>query len=428
AGTNAIQAGAYAPFAFTLTRDDPQQEYGRIEARLPPGLLPIISGIPLCAEPLIASGTCGAQSLIGHVLASIGPGPHPFYLPGSVYITGPYEGEPYGLVVVVPAIAGPFNLGTIVVRAGVGIDPTDAHLRISSQPLPRIVDGIPLQVKTVSISIDRPDFMFNPTGCGAKGVGGTIGSAEGLSADVSSPFQVSGCAALGFAPKLKVSTAGHTSRGNGASLRIRLLTKGGPSANPNGPIEANMRRFEVNLPRLLPARLTTLQQACPEALFEQNPAACPHGSDVGFAKAATPILATPLQGPVYLVSHGGQKYPELVAVLQGAGVTLEVGGRTEIRSGVTYSRFESIPDAPLKSFELTLPQGPHSALSANATRLCGRRLTMPTLIEGQNGALIKETTRIAITGCKHRHSRAKKTLKPGPAKKAGGHRRAVAKK
>src|SRR4029077_19019609 len=216
-------------------------------------------------------------------------------------LTGSYKGAPFGLSVVVPAVAGPFNLGNVVVRAAVSVDSHTGQITVTSDPLPRILQGVPLDVRTVNVTVDRSGFTFNPTSCDPLAVTGTITSAQGASAAVSSRFQAANCAALGFKPSFKVSTQAGTSKKNGAGLDVRV-------SYPQGG-QANIRSTAVTLPKQLPARLTTIQQACPEAVFAANPASCPVGSNIGTATATTPVLAGALTGPAYLVSHGGAAFP-----------------------------------------------------------------------------------------------------------------------
>jgi hypothetical protein len=306
-------------------------------------------------------------------------------------LTGPYKGSPFGLSIVVPTVAGPFNLGNVVVRAQVSIDPETTALTVTTDPLPQVIDGIPLRLRTVNVTIDRPGFIFNPTDCAQQHIEATVTGAQGAVAHESVPFAVSGCAGLHFGPKFSVSTSGRTSRVDGASLDARL-------ALPSGP-QSNIAKVKVDLPKQLPSRLLTLQKACPAATFQANPAACPKGSLIGAVKASTPILPVALVGPVYFVSRGGEAFPDLVAVLQGYGVRVDLIGSTFIsNAGITSSTFENVPDVPVSSFELYLPQGPDSALGANGN-LCTSKLAMPTLFTAQDGAQLKQDTPIAVSGC-----------------------------
>lgn len=411
AGSTNLQAGAFTPFELTMTRPDADQTLSRVEMKMPPGLLGTLSGVALCPEPQASQGTCGPQSLIGETTVSAGLGSDPYTVTGGkVYITGPYDGAPYGLSIVNPAKAGPFDLGNVIVRATISVDPHTAALTIKSDPLPTIIDGIPLQIQHVNVSVDREKFTFNPTNCNKTAINGTLSSTEGANAPVSTSFQVTNCATLAFKPKLTASTSGRTSRAKGASLHVKLTY-------PDGPYDANISKVKVDLPKQLPSRLTTLQKACPAQTFEANPASCPAASIIGHARATTPVLPVPLEGPAYFVSHAGEEFPDLIIVLQGYGTTVDLIGSTFINSktDVTSSTFKRVPDVPVGTFELTLPQGKYSALAATAN-LCTTKLSMPTSFIGQNGAEIHTTTPIKPTGCA-RHKGAKKKLEHKASKK-----------
>jgi hypothetical protein len=396
AGTTDTQAGGYSQFTVSFGRGDRDQFLSGLELHMPPGLLGKLSTVALCREPQAAQGACGQDSLIGHVQVLVGAGPSPYPVAaGQVFLTDGYKGAPFGLSVVVPAVAGPYRLagttglGTVVVRASISVDPHSTALTIKSDPIPTTLDGIPLQVKLVNVTVDRNEFIFNPTNCSKLAVVGTLSSSEGSSAPVSSPFQTANCATLAFKPKFRVLTHAHASKANGAYLHVQVTS---------GPGQANIGKVKVDLPKQLPSRLTTLQQACPEAKFDANPASCPAGSLVGTAWAVTPVLKSVLTGPAYLVSHASAAFPDLVIVLQGEGITLDLVGNTDIKHGITISTFNAVPDAPVSTFDLVLPQGPHSALGAFGS-LCRGALNMPTAITGQNGAVIRQTTKIAVSGC-----------------------------
>jgi uncharacterized repeat protein (TIGR01451 family) len=415
AGTTNNQAGAFSPFTATFSRTDEDQDLAGITVKTPPGLLGILKGVQQCPEPQANQGTCGPGSLIGHATVAAGAGPNPFYVQGGrVFLTGPYKGAPFGLSFVVPAVAGPFDLGNVVVRAAISVDPHTAQITVTSDALPRILQGVPLDVRTVNVTIDRQGFLFNPTSCEALSVGGTVTSTQGASAQVSSRFQAANCANLGFKPSFTVSTQASTSKKNGASLDVKV-------AYPTGP-QANIHSVAVTLPKALPSRLSTIQQACPEATFNANPATCPAGSNIGTGTARTPVLSNPVTGPAYLVSHGGAAFPDLVMILQGEGVTLELIGSINIKKQVTSSAFSSVPDAPISSFELKLPEGPHSGLAAVLPakakgNLCGTSLTMPTTLTAQNGAQIKQNTKIQVTGCTKTKKKKAKAHKQHKQKK-----------
>jgi hypothetical protein len=412
-GSTNIQAGAFSPFTLTMTRPDGNQTLSRLEMQMPPGLLGTLSNVKLCGEPQAADGTCGPESLIGETVVSVGLGNDPFTVTGGkVYITTAYGGGEYGLSIVNPAAAGPFVLEEgrpVIVRAAIYVDPHTAALRIVSDPLPTILDGIPLQIQHVNVTIDREKFTFNPTNCNPLAINATLDSTE---ASISTPLQVTNCARLAFDPKFSVSTSGQTSRANGASLHVKLTY-------PTGPYDANIAKVKVDLPKQLPSRLTTLQKACTAATFEANPAACPPDSIVGHAHAITPVLPVGLEGPAYFVSHGGEEFPDLIIVLQGYGTTVDLVGSTFIdKAGITSSTFKTIPDVPVGTFELTLPQGGDSALAANGN-LCKSTLKMPTAFIGQNGAEIHQSTPISVTGCAKVKKAKAKSKRRGKAKAKG---------
>jgi hypothetical protein len=420
-GTTSIQAGGFTPFTMTMSREDGEQPLQGIALHMPKGVSGTLSHVKLCGEQQADEGTCGPESEIGETIVSVGVGGDPYTVKGGkVYITGPYKGAPFGLSIVNPAKAGPYNLGQVVVRAKLEVDKETAAITVTTDnegpyKIPTIIDGIPLQIKHVNVNINRPGFTFNSTNCSPLQITGELVSTEGATSTLQVPYQVTNCAVLAFKPKLEASTTGKTSRANGASFHVKL-------GYPAGPYDANIARVKVELPKALPSRLTTLQKACTAAVFNANPAACPAASIVGHATAVTPVLPVPLSGPAYFVSHGGEAFPSLIIVLQGYGVTVHLVGSTFInRAGVTSSTFKTVPDVPVGTFELTLPQGQFSALAATGN-FCKQKLAMPTEFLGQNGALIKTSTKIAVTGC----GKAKKTKHRGKkASKRHGDRRGV---
>jgi hypothetical protein len=417
AGTLNNQAGAYTPLDIRITRNDGEQEITGLSTQLPPGLTANLTGIPFCSEAdiALAKGKSGAQeesepscppaSQIGHTLVGVGVGSVLAYTPGKLYMAGPYEGAPFSIVAITSAKVGPFDLGTVTVHLPLQIDPNTATVSIpagAADQIPHIVKGIVVHVRDIRVYVDRPDFTLNPTNCTRSSFGASvIGSgqdfvspADDVTVGVSNPFEVANCANLNFKPSFQVSTSGKTSKANGASLTVKL-------AYPNAPqgSQANIRRVKVDLPKQLPSRLTTLQKACTAAQFHTNPAGCPAASVVGHARAITPILPVPLEGPAYFVSNGGEAFPNLIMVLQGYGITIDLTGDTFIdKAGVTSSTFPAIPDQPVTSFELVLPEGPHSALAANGN-LCTSKLTTPDEFIGQNGAKFTQNTKVTVTGC-----------------------------
>lgn len=448
AGTATPLAGVFSPLVFKLQREDGSQRLSSIATVLPEGLLGRIAGVSRCSEAQIAAAaarsnegegalersapSCPEGSQVGVVNITAGAGSAPYPVQGKVYFAGPYKGAPFSLAIITPAIAGPFDLGTVVVRVALYVDPTTAQIRAVSDPIPSILDGIPLDLRSVALNLSRAAFTFNPTSCEPMTLSGQATSLAGQTVSLSNRFQVGGCNGLAFNPTFAASTAGN---GNfhGTSLDVKISQK---------PGEAAIRKVDTQLPITLSSRLATLQKACTEKQFAANPAGCPAGSLVGSATAVTPILNVPLTGPAYLVSHGGAAFPDLDILLQGEGVAIDLVGNTDIKKGITYSRFETVPDAPITSFELKLPSGPGALLAAiknpcapTKTVTVSRKITkqvnghrkrvrvkvkqtvaepllMPVTLTGQNGAVVKRTTKIAVAGCpKVTAKKAKKTKK-----------------
>jgi hypothetical protein len=442
AGTVTPQAGSFSSFTMNLTRRDREQFLKGVQVHTPPGLLGMLSSVPLCTEAQGNAGSCPETSKIGTTKVASGAGSHPFEISGNVYLTTGYGGAPFGLSIVTDAVAGPFNLGLVVVRAKIAVNPVDSSLTITTDEtgpyaIPQIIFGVPLRLKQVTVNIDRPSFMFNPTSCTAKQITANISGNQSAMTPVSSPFAAAGCKSLEFKPQFKVTTSGHTSRAGGASLDAKVSYPPFKAGS-----EANIARVKVDLPKQLPSRLTTLQKACTAAQFNANPAGCPPASVVGIVRASTPLLPVGLEGPVYFVSHGGEAFPSLIVVLQGDGVRVDLTGSTFIsKQGITSSTFKTVPDVPINSFEIYLPEGKFSALAANgnlcaltSTTTAKRKLTrrvhghtihqtiktkltkpatlnMPTQFIAQNGATINQNTPIQVTGCTKPKTKAKANAK-----------------
>ncbi len=434
-GTDNNDAGSYSPFYLRIVREDGEQEITRFTTVLPPGLTGNLSGIPFCSEAQIeaarqvtgaqeeAEPSCPAASEIGHTIVSAGVGGVLAQTPGKVYLAGPYHGSALSIVSVTSAKVGPFDLGTVVIRFALRINPTTAQVEVDangSDPIPHIIDGIVVHVRDIRVYMDRNKFILNPTNCDPLSISETItgagadpsNPADGVPVSATAPFQAADCSSLAFKPDLTVSTSAKTSRADGASLTAKLTVPGALGT------QSNISKVKVELPKALPSRLTTLQKACTAAQFEANPAGCPPASIIGHAKAITPVLPVPLEGPAYFVSHGGEAFPDLEIVLQGYGFTIDLTASTFIsKAGVTSSTFKTVPDQPVTSFELTLPEGPYSALTALGNLCTAKKLTMPTELVAQNGAQITQSSKIAVTGCpkhkkaakKKRHQRRKKT-------------------
>jgi hypothetical protein len=385
-------AGAYTNYTFSLTRPQGQQYLSQLTSTLPAGLVGEIPSIPLCGEPQAQQGACPSASQIGTATVGAGSGdPYPFS--GPVYLTGPYNGAPYGLSIPVEAAAGPFDLGRLVTRVSIGVDPHSARV-IAAATLPTIFKGVPLRLRNISVLVNHAKFLLNPTYCGALSTDTTLTSTFNATQGTSSPFSVGNCGALPFKPSFEAATSASTNptivKANGASLRVNLL---------QGAHEANIHSVVASLPKQLPSRLTTLQKACPEATYAANPFGCPAGSKVGSATVKTPVLPGQLTGPAYLVSHGGAAFPDLDLLLEGDGVRVILNGNTQIKNGVTTSTFGSIPDVPVTSFVLDLPQGANSALAVNGGSFCAQTLIMPTTITAQSGKVVKQETNVGVAGC-----------------------------
>lgn len=384
-------AGGNDAASFGLARPSGQQYLSKISTTLPPGLVGAIPSVPLCPEAEANAGTCAATSQIGTVTVAAGAGSEPYAFTGRAYLTGPYAGAPYGLSVVVPAVAGPYDLGEVVTRAGITVGLYSGRITVTST-LPSIVGGVPLRLQSLNVSVNRPDFLFNPTSCAPLSTESLLTSTFGASQGLSTPFQVGGCGALAFKPALSASSSAKTSKLGGASLEVKVT---------QAPHQADIQELQLQLPKQLVARLTTLQKACLAAEFEAGtpPGTCKPTARVGTATVNTPVLPDPLKGDAYFVSHGAASFPDLDLVLQGDGVEVVLVGHTHIaRSSITTSTFENLPDVPISSVVVSLPTGSSSAVSANGS-LCGANLLAPTTIIAQSGAKITQNTRIAVTGC-----------------------------
>lgn len=405
AGSQLARAGDYSPFVIQLERAPGEQQLSQLQVRAPLGLSATLASVQPCPDAQAGTGSCPAGALVGSSTVALGSGDQPLYLGGEVYLTGAYGKAPFGLAIVTDAHLGPLRLGSITIRAGIEVDPHSGALTITSERLPQIVLGVPLRLRGLTLDIDRPGFVLNPTNCSAQRVTATLLSVRGAAANASTPFGIGGCRMLAFAPRLSATTSAHTSLAGGASLGLKLTE---PSAVAG--TEANLAKLRVVLPRVLPTRLTALHSSCPQRAFAANPALCPAASVVGIGRARTPLLSASLEGPVYLVAHGRDALPSPTLVLQGQGVTLELSGSSAVeRGGLTAIAFAGLPDMPLRSVELYLPRGPHSVFAATG-KLCARRareggrevaarLPLRTELVAQNGAALHKTVAISVLGC-----------------------------
>lgn len=392
AGTLNNAASTYSPFYMRLTRQDGQQDITRFSATLPPGVTGKIAGLTQCPDANLAaakqksgreelaSPSCPASSRLGSVLAGAGVGSALTYVPGSLYLAGPYNGAPLSVAAIVPAVAGPFDVGTIVTRVALNLNPATAQVEVdgaASDPIPHILEGIPLQVRDIRVTADRPQFTLNPTSCSVEQASAQIFGSS-LAANPSARFQASSCASLGFSPKLSLSLKGGTRRGQHPALRSSVTYP-----YPSGPGYANIGKAVVTLPATEFIDNAHISNPCTRVQF--NADACPPGSVLGSAKAVSPLLQAPLQGPVYFRSNGGErKLPDIVADLKGQFEIVLVGFVSS-KDGRIRTTFANVPDAPVKSFELSLFGG-KKGLLVNNTNLCAKKRHVTIQLTGQNGA------------------------------------------
>jgi hypothetical protein len=411
-------ASSYTPFDLHLTRADGEQEITSYSATLPPGELGKIANVPYCPEAAIEAAkkqtgvesanapACPAVSLIGHTYTGYGVGGTLAYAPGTLYLAGPYHGSPLSVVAIDSAKVGPFDLGTVVIRSAIRINRSSAQVSIDSagsDPIPHILQGFPLRLRDIGIQIDRPNFMVNPTNCDPFGLSSTLtGSglvfgdpADDQPATSVTPFQVSNCSALDFAPKLSISLSGGHKRRVYPALKATLRATAG---------DANIKQAIVTLPPRLFLAPEHLEATCSPRQFAAR--SCPPESVYGSASATTPLLETPLSGPVYLRTNNGEHpLPDLVADLSGRGIEIEVLGSIDSYKGGLRARFENLPDAPVTSFTMAL-KGKDHGLIVNATDTCLHPQTASAKFVGQENTAHKVSVPMRVK-CK-----TKKPKKP----------------
>jgi hypothetical protein len=408
AGTGNPLAGQPSPFVLRLSRGDDQVDFDSLTAELPPGISAVLKEVPYCPDAALeaaqkrsgvaeqAGPSCPAASQVGSVNVRAGEGPNPFYVAGKAYLAGPYRGAPLSLAVVTPALAGPFDLGTVVVRSALFVDPTDAHVRIVSDPLPQIFGGVPLHIRSIEVDVDRPSFTLNPTSCNPMAIDATIAGAGGASANLSQHFQVGECGRLPFKPRLSLKLKGKTNRGAHPAFSATLRMP------PGG---TNIAKAQVTLPHSEFLDQGHLDNVCTRVQFAAEQ--CPQGSAYGHARAITPLLDQPLEGPVYLRSNPEHELPDLVADLRGQ-IHVVLDGRIDSPHGGIRNTFEVVPDAPVSKFTLTM-QGGKKGLLQNSTNLCNSTNRATALFDGQSGKVSDSRPKLAIdcSGKAHRkgHSR-----------------------
>jgi hypothetical protein len=391
AGALSPAAGKYSPLLFKLSREDGTQRLGGIEATLPSGLLAKLAGVEECSEADIAQAksrekpemgaleqadpSCPAASEVGTVVAGAGAGPTPYYTTGYAYLAGPYRGAPLSLVAIAPAVAGPFDLGAVVVRSALYVDPTTAQGKVVSDPLPQVLDGVPVDLRSVAVNASRPQFTLNPTSCDEKSFGGRATSTLGLPAPLFERFQVGGCSSLAFKPKLHLRLFGPTHRGAHPRLRAVLESK---------PGEANIARTSLTLPRSEFIDQAHFRTICTRVQYAANQ--CPAGAIYGHVKAISPLLAYPLEGAIYLRSSS-QELPDTVFALRGPAwqpLALDAVGHVDSVKGRLRVTFPEIPDAPLSKAIITM-QGAKKGLFQNSTDICRGEHRAVLQMDGQNG-------------------------------------------
>lgn len=393
AGIENPVAASSSPLHVSFGRTDDDDEFRSVTINTPKGLLARVKDAEQCSNVAADAGNCPAASLIGHATVGAGVGSNPFYVTnGRVYLTAPFRRAPYGLAVVVDAIAGPFNLGKVVVRQAINVDPRTAQLTVVSEPFPTNVKGVVLHVRSVRVAIDKPRFMVAPTNCSKQQITGTATSVDGRTAPLASRFQVGSCKNLKFAPRfgLTAGGAGHTRLGNSTPLRAVLKQT---------PGQSNLKSVRVSLHSPpISALLNVVQKAC--TLSEYQTGRC-RKAEAGSAIAWTPLLKDPLKGGAFFVKHPGRPLPDLMVALRG-DIDIDLVGRVTTPGGKSLTtNFDAIPDAPVSRFQLNIVAGSHGPLgvSGNLCSKRGKRAIADVTMRAQNGDVIKRTQRLRIRGC-----------------------------
>jgi len=402
AGSLGSSAGRFAPFTMTLTRQDGEANPKTLAVHLPQGLLAKLGGVPLCPEAGAATGACPASSQVGTITAATGVGGAPLWIPQpgksptAVFLAGPYKGAPYSIVAKVPAQAGPFDLGTVVNRSAIEVDPETALATVKTDPLPQILEGVPVLYRTIHVDVNRPEFTLNPTGCEAKQIRATVTASNGATSEPGDGFQVTNCGKLRYTPKLKLSFKGSTKRSGNPSVKA-VLTQ--PSR------QANTKSVKVVLPSSEFIDQSHIDNPCTRVEF--NKGACPPGSVLGTARAVTPLLDQPLEGPVYFRSNGGEReLPDIVADLHGPIHIILVGFIDSVQKKGTEisrirTRFQNVPDAPVTKFTISFFGGKRSLIE-NHVNICGAKHRARTRFTAQNGLKKNANPAIAVS-CAGRH-------------------------
>jgi hypothetical protein len=395
AGVADKTAGKHSPFSLVLKRNDGNQTLSALNVSTPAGFSATLAGVTYCSEADLAaaaagpglaqlsSPSCPSSSQIGTTTTGAGAGDHPVFLPGKVYLSGPYKGAPLSLAVITPAVSGPYDLGNVVVRAALHIDPTTAQITAESDRLPQILGGIPLRLRQITINLDRSNFTINPTNCGQFAIAAKIFGNQGATAPLSTPFQVANCAGLPFGPKLALSLKGGTTRAKNPALTAKLTAK---------PGEANIGKAVVTMPHTLFLDQSHVGSPCTKVQFAAI--ACPARSVLGTARAVSPLLEKPLEGPVYLASGYGHKLPDVLAVLRGQ-VEVRLDGIVSSVKGRLRTSFKTVPDVPVTEFTLRLAGG-KKGLLVNSANLCKSEQFATVEMTGQNNARANSNSKISV--------------------------------
>jgi hypothetical protein len=394
AGTTSLRAGQYAPFTFTLTRQDGEANPEAIALHMPQGLLAKLGGVPLCPEARAATGACPADSRIGSVAAASGVGSAPLWIPQpgkaptAVYLAGPYKGAPYSVVSVVPAQAGPFDLGLVINRAAIYVDPNTALATIQTDPLPQILEGVPIAYRALHVLVDRPNFTLNPTDCSRQQIRASVTATDGRVAESTAPFQATGCTRLKYTPKLKLRFTGSTKRTGNPGVKATLELK---------PGQANAAAATAKLPGSLFIDNSHINNPCTRVQF--NADACPKSSILGTIEAKSPLLEEPFKGNLYFRSNGGEReLPDIVADLHGTnGIRVIQVAFIDSVKGRVRTRFLSIPDVPLSRVALTFFAGKRSLLESSEN-LCKTSRRADIRLVAQNG-LVQTSTPVIGAKC-----------------------------
>jgi hypothetical protein len=409
AGTSNPTAGAHSSFTLKLDREDGDQFLGKLNFTMPPGLTGSLRGITYCPEAAItaaantlgrteqALASCPASSQIGSSNVAAGPGSHPFHAVGKMYLAGPFKGAPLSLVAITPALAGPYDYGTVVVRVAIHVDTADAHVVADSEVVPSIIGGIPIRMRSIQVNIDRPNFMINPTNCDPFAVASQGIGDQGTVADFTSPFQAINCSTLPFKPRMTITQLGsrkQTKRNQDPSLRFDLNTR---------PGDANIKSVAVTLPKAFAVDQRHLGNICSRAQLAAEH--CAGRQAIGMVSTETPLLEQPLKGPAYAVSGFG-KLPHLAFILAGQVTIIPEAESSSVKGGHLKTVVPTVPDAPIGHFRLTL-FGQKQGYLVNTRDLCAAPAVTTVEYQGQNGKkLIQKVA--AKTACPKGSSRTKK--------------------